>query len=142
MREGGFRDGTFAWPLRVYYEDTDAVGVVYYANYLKFAERARTEMLRAMGIEQSGAMADAGLAFVVKSCAVDYIRPARLDDELMVTLSIAKVGAASMEGEQVISRNGETLAVLDMRIGCVDTSGRPARMPADVRGKMNELCKS
>lgn len=141
MREGRFEDGKFIWPLRVYYEDTDAVGVVYYANYLKFAERARTEMLRALNFTQRDAMHGAGLSFVVKRCTVDYIRPARLDDELEVTLTVTKVGAASMEGDQVISKDGETLAVLTLRIGCIDNTGRPARMPAEIRNKLDALCE-
>ena len=140
MAEGRFQGATFVWPVRVYYEDTDAVGVVYYANYLKFAERARTEMLRALGIEQSGVMANEGLAFVVKRCEIDYVKPARLDDDLDVTLSVTKVGGASMEGDQVISRNGEPLATLFLRLACVDKAGRPVKMPPMVRAKMNELC--
>jgi acyl-CoA thioester hydrolase len=140
MADGRFDGTTFVWPLRVYYEDTDAVGVVYYANYLKFAERARTEMLRALGIEQSGAMKDAGLAFVVKRCEIDYQRPARLDDRLDVTLSVTKVGGASLEGRQAISRAGEDLAQLFLRLGCIDPSGKPAKMPADVRAQLEQLC--
>lgn len=142
MADGRFEGKNFIWPVRVYYEDTDAVGIVYYANYLKFAERARSEMLRALGVEQTAAMADAGVAFVVKRCEIEYITPARLDDELDVTLSINKVGAASMEGDQVISRDGQVLAELMLRIACIDHDGRPARMPASVRHKMNTLCQT
>lgn len=139
MSNGHFDGSTFVWPVRVYYEDTDAVGVVYYANYLKFAERARTEMLRALDIEQTGAMAEAALSFVVKRCEIDYIRPARLDDALTVTLRVGKVGGASMEGEQTIRRDGETLATLALRLACIDKTGRPARMPAAVREKLSHL---
>src|SRR5262249_19258454 len=90
------------FPVRVYYEDTDAAGIVYYANYLKFAERARTEMLRAHGFEHGGI--GAGLAFAVRSCAVDYLRPARLDDALEVRTRITRVGGASLEADQDICR--------------------------------------
>jgi acyl-CoA thioester hydrolase len=86
----------FSWKIRVYYEDTDAGGVVFYANYLKFFERARTEWLRAMGIGQHALIADEGIIFIVKSTAVDYLAPAQLDDQLELTVHIEKVGRASV----------------------------------------------
>lgn len=140
MSEGHFDGKTFYFPIRVYWEDTDAGGVVYYANYLKFAERTRTEMLRALEIEQaSGPMADAGLVFVVKRCEIDYHRPARLDDRLDVSLRTTKVGGASLHGEQVISRDGDMVAKLFLKLGCVDGQGKPARMPDDIQARLGDL---
>ena len=90
------RTQDFSWKIRVYYEDTDAGGVVFYANYLKFFERARTEWLRAMGVGQHALAADEGIVFIVKSTTVDYLAPAQLDDVLELTVSIEKIGRASV----------------------------------------------
>lgn len=125
-------NGTFVWPVRVYYEDTDAGGVVYYANYLKYAERARTEMLRHLGITNSALQDDHGLAFVVKRVEADYIGPARLDDRLDVALTLTKLGGASLEGVQTIKRDGEELVNIAIRLGVMKLSGGPGRMPKDV----------
>lgn len=94
----------FLWPVRVYYEDTDSGGVVYYANYLKFMERARTEWLRAFGIEQDELIRESGVLFAVRSVQVDYLLPARFNDQLLVSLSVVKKGKASLQFKQCVYR--------------------------------------
>lgn len=121
------------FPLRVYYEDTDAAGIVYYANYLKFAERARTEMLRARGFDHTRLDSLAGLAFAVRSCSVDYRRPARLDDALEVHTRITRIGGATLEADQEIRRAGVTVTRLHVRLACINRDGRPARLPPMLR---------
>ncbi|AOK51939.1 tol-pal system-associated acyl-CoA thioesterase [Burkholderia stagnalis] len=123
----------FAWPVRVYYEDTDAGGIVFYANYLKFFERARTEWLRACGIDQRRLADETGAIFIVRSTALDYRAPARLDDTLAITSRPGRIGRASVEFMQEAWR-GETLLVSGhIRIGCVDRDGiRPAPIPPGV----------
>src|SRR5262245_58078117 len=105
--DDGAREHVF--PVRVYYEDTDAAGIVYYVNYLKFAERARTEMLRLLGREQQQMMETDGVAFAVKSARIEYFRPARLDDALEVRTGLVEVGGASLKVRQRIVRSGELL---------------------------------
>jgi acyl-CoA thioester hydrolase len=123
----------FAWPVRVYYEDTDLGGVVYYANYLKFMERARTEWLRALGFEQTALARDHGVVFVVSSLAIDYLKPAAFNDELAVTVELEKLGAAQIMLKQRIVRGAEELATASVRIACVTTATfRPVRIPAPV----------
>ncbi len=122
--------------LRVYYEDTDAGGVVYYANYLKFAERARTEMMRAAGVPHAQMIAGDGVSFAVRRCEVDYFRPARLDDLLDVETRLLEVGGASLEAEQIVGRDGDELARIRVRLACLDTSGRPSRLPKSVRATL------
>ena len=99
----------FIWPVRVYYEDTDAGGVVFYANYLKFFERARTEMLRAMGYEQDELIANEGIIFVVRSVQVDYLSPARFNEQLQVSAKVSLAKKASLTFEQVITRGDDVL---------------------------------
>jgi len=130
---------TFIMPVRVYYEDTDAGGVVYYANYLKYAERARSEMLRRLGIESSVLQEQEGLGFVVRSLNVDYIQPAKLDDLLEVHLSLTKVGGASMQGVQRITRGGEDLVRIDIKLGCMKLSGGPGRLPEKIRNLLRSF---
>lgn len=124
-------DHVFA--VRVYYEDTDAAGIVYYANYLKFAERARTEWLRAKGIGQRALSETEGVAFAVRRVSVEYLMPARLDDALEIRTRIVEVRGASLDGEQEITRGGQVLARLSLTLACVAHSGRPARLPKVVR---------
>jgi len=131
----------FTWKIRVYYEDTDAGGVVFYANYLKFFERARTEWLRSAGIGQQWMTQTHGVMFVVKSTAVDYHAPARLDNELTLTVSVEKLGRASVQFVQQAWRitqdehgeQRELLATGHIRIGCVDVQQfRPSQIPQEV----------
>ncbi len=134
---GRLDDGVHVFPVRVYYEDTDAGGVVYYANYLKFAERARTDLLRILGVEQSRLP----VVFVVRRCDADFRKPARLDDLLEIHSRIIVLKGASVEVEQRVRRDGTDLVGLDVRLACVDmtTGGRPARIPADLRNSLKEV---
>jgi acyl-CoA thioester hydrolase len=123
----------FAWPTRVYWEDTDGGGVVYYANYLKFLERARTEWLRSLGFSQSELVKDPGIVFVVIHLNLDYRRPARLDDSLLVTCEFTPEGAASMSFAQRILRGEEVLIEGTVRVACLDAqSFRPRRLPVEL----------
>ena len=117
------------WRCRVYYEDTDALGIVYYANYLKFAERGRTEMLRPIREKAGGSMAEAGPFFVVQRCAVDYRRPGRLDDVIEVRTYVLRPGAASLSLKQDIYRDDTLLVSMDVRLAFVSKEMRPARLP-------------
>jgi len=120
----------FSWPIRVYYEDTDAGGVVFYANYLKFFERARTEMLRAMGYEQDQLIANEGIIFVVRSVQVDYLNPARFNEQLHVSAKVSLAKKASLTFEQVITRGDDVLCKGSVRIACLDTQTmRPKAIP-------------
>jgi acyl-CoA thioester hydrolase len=138
-REGLVEAGTYRYPVRVYYEDTDAAGLVYYANYLKFAERARTEMLRRLGVEQERLRAETGLGFVVRRCSVDYLLPARLDDDLVVLTRLAGLGAATLDIEQEVYRGDSTLVRLTLAIAAVGRSGRPQRLPPTLRAALLSL---
>ncbi len=115
--------------LRVYFEDTDAGGIVYYANYLKYAERARTELLRTIGFESSAYMENKGIGFAVRYCRADFIRPAKLDDQLEVATRVLKVKGASLRLRQVIKRDEEELVDMEIRLACMDAKGKPARLP-------------
>lgn len=135
----------FDWKIRVYYEDTDTGGVVFYANYLKFFERARTEWLRSLGFQQQHLAATTGAIFVVRNTEVDYLSPARLDDELRLTVVVEKVGNASMKfiqeawrlpsGDSGAASSGEPrlLARGSITVVCVDqASFRPRGIPPEV----------
>lgn len=119
--------------LRVYYEDTDAAGIVYYANYLRFAERGRTEFLREAGVDQRVLREQDGVLFAVRRCEIDYLRPARLDDLIDVVSRIEVLGGASVTMRQTIMRSAEILAQLSVRVACIDPAGQPVRMPVRVR---------
>lgn len=116
-------------PVRVYYEDTDAGGIVYHAAYLRFAERGRTEFIRTLGVDQRSLRDETGLGFAVARLAIDYLRPARLDDRLEIHTEVARARGASADFLQTVLRDGETLARLDVRVACIDADGRPARLP-------------
>ena len=127
----------FSWPVRVYYEDTDAAGVVYYANYLKFMERARTEWLRALGFEQTTLMHEHNVVFVVRSLAVEYLRPALFNDLLEVTVSLNGARGSVLELAQSVRRGPHILVSGDARIACVNTpSFRPVRIPDPILKKL------
>ena len=127
------RPGAHLFPCRVYYEDTDAGGIVYYANYLKFAERARSELLREMGSDNTRLLNDHGVMFAVRDCSVTYREPARLDDALQVYTRIFRIGGASFSAAQRVERSGRLLADMTVRLACLDLEGRPARIPEDLR---------
>ncbi len=123
----------FSFPVRVYWEDTDAGGIVFYANYLKFFERARPEWLRALGVGQQALRDATGAIFIVSETSVKYLRPARLDDEIDVSVDVREQGRASMLIAQAAWRGGELLAEGLIRIGCVDAGTfRPTRIPTPI----------
>jgi acyl-CoA thioester hydrolase len=128
----------FTWAARVYYEDTDAGGLVFYANYLKFFERARTEWLRARGIHQRQLLEQQGAALVVKRANIDYHAPARLDDDLTLTLSVEKLGRASVHFAQQAWRGEQLLVSASVKVGCIDaTSLRPRSLPPETAARMH-----
>lgn len=127
----------FTWPVRIYYEDTDAGGIVFYANYLKFFERARTEWLRASGVNQQVLAETEGAIFVVKNANIDYHAPAKLDDEVSLTLTIEKLGRASVQFLQQAWRGDVLLASASVKVGCVDAvTLRPRPLPPATAAKM------
>ncbi|HAO33610.1 MAG TPA: tol-pal system-associated acyl-CoA thioesterase [Candidatus Competibacter sp.] len=126
----------FVWPVRVYYEDTDSGGVVYYANYLKFMERARTEWLRARGFEQDALLQEQRLLFAVRSLSVDYRRPARFNDVLAVSARLIEASGASFLFEQTIQRDVSTdiLCSARVKVACIDAETfRARRIPRHLR---------
>ncbi len=124
---------THRFPLRVYYEDTDLAGIVYYANYLKFIERARTEWVRGLGIDQARLHAEQGIVFAVRRVEADYLRPARFDDALIVTTDLQGAGGARMVLDQVVTRGEERLFQAAVTLVCLTGAGQPARFPAEIR---------
>ena len=127
----------FFWPVRVYYEDTDAGGVVYYANYLKFFERARTEWLRAIGLNQDKLAQEEGLIFVVRRALLEFARPARLDDMLEVTVEPLKVARVYVDLAQEARRGTQALARAEIRVACLNQRNfRPAAMPQFLRDSL------
>ncbi|MDA0997718.1 MAG: tol-pal system-associated acyl-CoA thioesterase [Proteobacteria bacterium] len=124
--------------VRVYFEDTDAGGIVYYANYLRFAERARSEMLRTAGIESSSLLADQGAALAVKNCSAEYHRPARLDDLLDIHTRVAEIGGATITLSQDVRRGDELLVSMMVRLACIGIeTGAPRRLPEGLRHKFD-----
>jgi acyl-CoA thioester hydrolase len=127
---------THSMPVRVYYEDTDAAGIVYYANFLKFAERGRTEMMRALGFAHSTIREETGIIFTVRRLSADYRMPARLDDALSVDTRIVEIGAATLLLDQQIRRKETLLVGLDLLLACVGRDGRPRRVPGALRAAL------
>lgn len=128
----------FSWPVRVYYEDTDSGGVVYYANYLRFMERARTEWLRHLGVEQDRVRDEHGVIFAVRHIAVDYLKPARFNDALSVTVELRELGRASITfGQRVLKQTEETTIELcrgEVKIACIDAEMlRPKPIPEFIK---------
>jgi acyl-CoA thioester hydrolase len=124
------------FPIRVYFEDTDAGGIVYHSIYLNYAERARTELVRELGVNQRALLEQGeGTAFAVRGASIDYVRPARLDDLLSVETRVTAVGGASVELDQVIRNAGDgtELVRIQVRLGYITLSGKPARIPAAIR---------
>ncbi|MFQ5534860.1 MAG: tol-pal system-associated acyl-CoA thioesterase [Sphingomonadales bacterium] len=142
---GRVSNGVHVLPVRVYYEDTDVAGIVYYANYLKFMERGRTDMLRLAGVDQSRLLArqDGGfVGFAVRRCNVDFLMPAQLDDALVVATRVIKIGAAMVDVEQVVRRGTDDLVRAEIRIACLKRDGRPRRIPVDVRHGFEALAEA
>ena len=133
----------FVLPVRVYYEDTDAGGVVYYANYLRFFERARTEWVRALGFDQSALMASQNIAFAARSVQIEYLKPARLDDELSIMSTIVDLGRAQVLFEQRAERKGELLVDARIRIASFDPiRGKAVAMPREMHQQFKTLIGS
>ena len=130
----------FHFPVRVYYEDTDMAGVVYYANYLRFLERARTEWLAALGFELATVEREHGIAFVVHHVDIRYHQPARLGDRLDVTATLEELGRARMLMQQDVRRGPQTLVEARVTLACLDRfNWRPARIPAPLAARMEKL---
>lgn len=132
----------FMTSLRVYYEDTDAAGIVYYANYLRFLERGRTELLRALGHDQRMLMSQ-GIAFAVRSAAVEYLKSAKLDDLLTVNTAVESTGRAQLIFDQTIFRGTDRLLDAKIRIACINpNSGKPIAMPKIIHEQLTALLHS
>lgn len=125
-----------SFSLRVYYEDTDLAGIVYYANYLKFIERARTEWVRTLGIDQGRLRFEEGIVFAVRRVEADYLRPARFDDALTVHTDLVAVTGARIVLDQAVSRAGERLFQAQVTLVCLTEAGAAARLPAEVRRRL------
>jgi len=127
------------YSLRVFYEDTDAAGIVYYANYLKYLERARTEMLRAVGITHSNLLAEYNIVFVVRRCVSEYRKPARLDDLLLVHTHIVSIRGASVDLTQDVICGEDILVESELRLACITSDEAPTRIPGKLRETINIL---
>ncbi len=123
---------------RVYYEDTDLAGIVYYANYLKFIERARTEWVRDLGLDQARLKAEQGLVFAVRRVEADYLRPAKFDDLLTVETGLEKIGGARLELSQIVRRSDEELFRAQVVLVAISDTGAPARLPTDLRVMLSQ----
>ena len=124
------------WPVRVYYEDTDLAGIVYYANYLRFIERARTEWTRALGIDQTRLKEDEGAVFAVRRVEADYLAPAVFDDELIVTTEVARLTPARIELDQKVMRGDKVLFAARVTLACLGPDMRPRRLPGALAALM------
>lgn len=125
--------------VRVYYEDTDLAGIVYYANYLRFIERGRTEWVRGLGVDQGALKREEGIVFAVRRVEADYLKPARFDDLLTVTTRLLALGGASIELEQEVLRGDERLFAARVVLVCLSDAGGAVRMPPEVRAKLSPL---
>ncbi|MCU0901218.1 MAG: tol-pal system-associated acyl-CoA thioesterase [Cypionkella sp.] len=128
---------THRFQLRVYYEDTDLAGIVYYANYLRFIERGRSEWVRACGLDQGRLRAETGLVFVVRRVEADFLRPAVLDDSLIVETTLVDLGGARIVLDQAVVRGQEQLFVARVVLVCVGADLRAARLPQDIRAALS-----
>lgn len=141
---GRFDGAVHLFPLRAYFEDTDAGGIVYHANYLRWFERARTEMVRSLGIDQSAALSEGAGAYAVADLTIRYLRPARLGDAVVIESTVIALGAASWRIRQRALRGsetsgGETLATAEVRIGFIDPAGRARAQPAAWREALQTI---
>ena len=139
---GTLTAATHRYPVRIYYEDTDAGGIVYHANYLRFAERARTEMLRCLAFPHSQLIDEHALMLAVRSLSIDYVQPARLDDALVVITTIVAVGGASIKLSQLVcslDSEVQVYARILLRLACIDGNARPARLPEVFLARASEL---
>ena len=139
---GRIDGGAHVLPVRVYYEDTDAAGIVYYANWLRFLERGRTELLRLLGQEHSALREERGVNWVVRRCAIDYLKPARLDDTVEIVTSCGELRGASLDVLQHARRGEETLVRAELVVACMGDGGRPVRLPPHVRTALAQVAVS
>ena len=133
---------TYTLPIRVYYEDTDMAGIVYYANYLRYIERGRSEWVREVGLDQNRMKDEDGIVFAVRRVEADYLKPARYDDELVVETRVDALKGASFDMPQRILRGEEVLMEARIKVVVLTTEGRAARLPADIRAKVTALAAS
>jgi acyl-CoA thioester hydrolase len=132
--------GDFSIPVRVYYEDTDTAGVVYYANYLRFMERARTEWLRALGFEQDKLSQEEGVIFAVRAVKVEFLKPGRFNELLQVSVGVRRIGGASLNFVQQIRRDATTLCQAEVKVACLDVqSFAPRAIPARIMSQLHEV---
>ena len=139
---GGFAGGEHRFALTVYFEDTDAAGVVYYANYLKFMERARSDMIRAAGIDQAEVLRSGGSAYYVAECTIRYLKSARLGDDLLVISRVDEVRAVSVRIHQRVMRGTEQLTDAWVTAAFLDANGRPQRQPKDWVERFRDISKT
>ena len=128
---------THRFGVKVYYEDTDLAGIVYYANYLKFIERARTEWVASLGVDQMALKAREGIVFAVRRVEADFLRPAKFGDELVVETTLHSLGGARIVLEQTVLRGGERVFAAQVTLVCLTEDGHAARLPADLRAKLS-----
>jgi len=136
---GRIDGGAHVLPLRIYYEDTDAAGIVYYANWLRFLERGRTELLRLLGQEHSALRDERGTNWVVRRCAIDYLKPARLDETIEVITRCGELRGASLDMLQEARRGAEILVRAELMVACMGVTGRPVRLPPHLRAALAGL---
>lgn len=136
---GRIEGGHHVLPLRVYYEDTDAAGIVYYANWMRFLERGRTEMLRLLGQEHSALRAEKNVNWVVRRCAIDYLKPARLDETIDVVTRCGELRGASLDMLQEARRGADVLVRAELIVACMGEGGRPTRLPPNLKQAFAEV---
>ena len=136
---GRIEGGQHILPLRIYYEDTDAQGIVYYANWLRFLERGRTELLRMIGLEHSALRAASGIDWVVRRCTIDYLKPARLDETIDIVTACGEMRGASLHMIQEARRGAELLVRAELLVACMGCSGRPVRIPLQARNALGRV---
>jgi acyl-CoA thioester hydrolase len=136
---GRIEGGVHVLPLRVYYEDTDAAGIVYYANWLRFLERGRTELLRMLGLEHSALRAASGINWVVRRCTIDYLKPARLDETVDIVTGCGEMRGASLDMIQEARRGDDVLVRAELLVACMGSDGRPARLPLQARHALERV---
>ena len=129
---------SFKYEVKIYYEDTDAGGVVYYANYLKFLERARSEAIYEMGFSNTELKKEFGVLIIVKSCNIDYKKPAIFEDKLSIISTIKEITKTSFIMEQNINRDKELIASADIHLVAVNSDGKPTKIPEILKNKLNE----
>jgi acyl-CoA thioester hydrolase len=132
-------DSPHRHPVRVYYEDTDLAGIVYYANYLRFIERGRSEWVRARGVDQVALKAERGLVFAVRKVDADYLKPAKFDDQVQVTTELVSLGGARIDLRQEVWRGADRLFTAAVTLVCLHDGGHVARIPPDIRAALQPV---